>query len=90
MSRRKKLPKYRLHKPSGQAVVTLSGRDIYLLGAHDTEVSRVEYDRLVAEWLVNGRTWPSDPLDDAGLTVARRPTAPENGATGGRQRSSKK
>ena len=69
MSRRKRLPKYRLHRPSGQAVVTLSGRDIYL-GAHDSEVSRVEYDRLVAAWLVNGRSLPPDPQDEVGLTVA--------------------
>ena len=69
MSRRKKLPKYRLHRPSGQAVVTLSGRDFYL-GAYDSEVSRVERDRLVAEWLVNGRALPPDPQDEVGLTVA--------------------
>ncbi len=47
-------PKYRLHKPTGQAVVTLSGKDFYL-GKHDTDESRAEYDRLVSEWLTNGR-----------------------------------
>ena len=25
-----RIPSYRLHKPSGQAVVTINGRDIYL------------------------------------------------------------
>src|SRR5262249_42641764 len=29
MPRRHRTPSYRLHKPSGQAVVTLDGRDIY-------------------------------------------------------------
>jgi integrase len=52
------LPKYRKHKASGQAVVTLSGRDHYL-GPHGTKASRLEYDRLVAEWLVCGRRPPA-------------------------------
>src|SRR5262249_10507276 len=47
-------PSYRLHKPSGQAVVTLCGRDVYL-GAHGTEASNKEYDRVIAEWLADGR-----------------------------------
>ena len=47
-------PSYRLHKPTGQAVVTLNGRDHYL-GLHSTPESRAEYDRLLAEWLANGR-----------------------------------
>jgi integrase len=47
-------PSYRLHRPSGQAVVTLNGRDIYL-GKHGMPESRAEYDRLLAEWLANGR-----------------------------------
>jgi len=68
MPRRRKLPKYRRHRPSGQAVVTLSGRDFYL-GPHDSAVSRVEYDRLVAEWLVNGRALPPDPDEGSELTV---------------------
>src|SRR5215203_512318 len=64
-------PSYRLHKPSGQAVVTIDGRDIYL-GKHDTPASRDEYDRVVAEWLANGRRLSSNP-DGSGpsdLTVA--------------------
>src|SRR5215217_651349 len=48
------VPSYRLHKPSGQAVVTLGGRDLYL-GKHGTPESRAEYDRLLAEWLAGGR-----------------------------------
>ena len=50
----KSLPKYRKHKASGQAVVSLSGQDHYL-GPHGTKTSKLEYDRLIAEWLANSR-----------------------------------
>ena len=56
MHQRRRIPKYRLHKPSGQAVVTLGYRDIYL-GRHGSKSSREEYDRRIAEWLANGRRW---------------------------------
>ena len=48
------LPKYRKHKPSGQAVVTIAGKDHYL-GPHGTGASHHEYDRLIAEYLARGR-----------------------------------
>jgi integrase len=51
-------PSYRHHKPSNQAVVTLNGRDCYL-GRYDSPESRAEYDRLIAEWLTNGRMLPA-------------------------------
>jgi integrase len=54
----RQLPSYRLHRPSGQAVVTLGGKDVYL-GPHGTKFSKAEYDRVVAEWLANGRRLPS-------------------------------
>lgn len=61
MARRKagSNPSYRLHKASGQAIVSLprgdgSYRD-YLLGEFNTDESRAEYDRLIAEWKSNGR-----------------------------------
>ncbi len=49
------LPKYRKHRASGQAVVTLSGQDFYL-GPHGTKASKLEYDRVIGEWLQNGRS----------------------------------
>jgi integrase len=52
-------PKYCKHKASGQAVVTLSGKDFYL-GPHGTAVSKREYDRLVGEWMAAGRSLPND------------------------------
>jgi hypothetical protein len=42
------VPTYRLHKQSGQAIVTLSGQD-YLLGKHRSPESHAEYARLLAE-----------------------------------------
>jgi len=48
------VPKYRKHRASGQAIVTLCGVDHYL-GPHGTKVSKRQYDRLVAEWLESGR-----------------------------------
>ena len=49
-------PSYRRHKQSGQAIVTLSGRDI-LLGKHGTKESRDAYNRITAEWLAGERIW---------------------------------
>jgi integrase len=51
-------PSYRLHKGSGQAVVTLSGKDIYL-GVHGTEESQAAYRRAIAEWLENKQQPPA-------------------------------
>ena len=60
-------PSYRHHKPSNQAVVTLDGRDIYL-GRYGSPDSRAEFDRLLAEWLANGRRLPA-PASGSDLTV---------------------
>jgi integrase len=51
----RKIPSYRLHKPTGQAVVTISGRDFYL-GKLDSPESREKYHRLIAEWMTTERT----------------------------------
>ena len=67
MVRRPRVPSYRLHRPSGQAVVTLSGHDYYL-GQHGSEESHQEYERLIAEWLASGRVGPAVRAPD--LTVA--------------------
>jgi hypothetical protein len=48
------VPRYRRHRASGQAVVSLAGRDHYL-GPYGTQVSKDQYDRLVCEWLARGR-----------------------------------
>jgi len=54
----KLLPKYRKQRTSGQANVTLDGKDHYL-GRHGTKASRHEYDRLVGECAQNGRRLPT-------------------------------
>jgi integrase len=48
------VPSYRLHKQSGQAIVTLCGKD-HLLGLFGSAASREKYDRLIAEWIAGGR-----------------------------------
>jgi integrase len=59
MSRCRKDPSYRLHKQSGQAIVTLpdafGGRRDVLLGKYGTPESRAEYRRMLAEWEANGQ-----------------------------------
>lgn len=55
-------PKYSYHKASKQAVVTIQGRDIYL-GPWQSKASKLEYDRLIGEWLAAGRQAPVRPGD---------------------------
>ena len=65
---RKRVPSYRLRKAGHKAVVTLCGKDFYL-GPYNSRASRDEYDRLIAEWLANGRRLPGQDRI-ARLTVA--------------------
>jgi integrase len=48
-SKKLRIPSYRKHKPTGQAVVTIGERDIYL-GKHGSAASHQEYNRLIAEY----------------------------------------
>jgi integrase len=72
-STKPRVPSYRLHKQSGQGVVTLpdglGGRRDVLLGRYDSEESKAEYQRVLVEWEANGRRLPAReaPSD---LTVA--------------------
>jgi integrase len=72
MSRRNHIPAYRLHKQSGQAIVTLPDgfgrrRDV-LLGKFGTPESRKEYARVLTEWESNGRRLPQ-PAAASDITV---------------------
>jgi integrase len=71
--RSSKVPSYRLHKQSGQAIVTLSDglgsrRDV-LLGPYGTPTSRAEYARVIAEWEASGRRSPAAASANAALSV---------------------
>lgn len=70
---RNRIPSLRRHKPSGLAVVTLSGKDLYCGSWGDnpkraSKVAREEYDRLTALWLANGRQWPQQ---NESISIAR-------------------
>ena len=60
------IPKLRHHKGSGQALVVIDGKSIYL-GKYGTAQAQEQYDRAVAEWLCNGRRVAQDA---PGLTIA--------------------
>jgi hypothetical protein len=73
-SRFKHNPSYRLHRQSGQGIVTLTDavtgqRRDFLLGAFGTKESKAAYNRLVTEWHANDRrlVTPTNPVAD--LTV---------------------
>jgi integrase len=55
-----KPPKYRRHKVTGQAVVTIDGRDVYL-GKYGTAKSKEAYRRIVGQWMQNGGRLPENP-----------------------------
>jgi integrase len=73
MSRSTRVPSYRRHKQSGQAVVTLTdgmgGRHDVLLGKYGTATSRHEYARVLAEWEAAGRTLVKNAATAADVTV---------------------
>lgn len=68
-SRRPRTPGYCLHRPSGQARVTLNGKDYYL-GKYGSPESREAYDRLIAEWLAAGRQTPAPAPAENETTVS--------------------
>ena len=43
----KRKPSYRLHKPSGQAIVTISGK-MHYLGEYESLESHQAYERIIA------------------------------------------
>jgi integrase len=63
-----RIPSYRLHKPSGQAVVTLNGKDHYL-GRHGSPESKATYERLLGEYLATRRRPPEGQGRTQGFTV---------------------
>src|SRR5687767_701797 len=47
-----RIPSYRLHKATGQAVVVFRGHSVYL-GKFGTPESRTKYDRVIARYLAD-------------------------------------
>ncbi len=47
-----KIPTFRHHRPTAQAVFTLNGKDHYV-GRWDKPDSKEKYDKLIQEWLSN-------------------------------------
>lgn len=61
-------PAYRLHRCSGQAIVTLNGRDHYL-GTYGSAESHASYQRIISEWQVTNAVSP--PHDPANVEAVR-------------------
>jgi len=64
MAKKTKVPKYSLHKPSGQACVQIRGKITYL-GKYDSPESRVRYEQLLAKLQRDAETKP----EAAALTI---------------------
>jgi hypothetical protein len=62
------VPRYRKHLAPGQAIVTISGQCHYF-GPHGSRASKVEYDRLIAEWPANDRQPILPEVDRGAITV---------------------
>ncbi len=60
-------PSYRLHAPSGQAIVVVAGKTHYL-GPYNSLESRERYERVLGEYAAHGRFFASEQ-DDTGLAV---------------------
>ena len=61
----RKMPSYRKHKPSGQAIVVFDGKTNYL-GPWNSKSSREAYHRLLGEWEASGRqAYPPDAFNPA-------------------------
>jgi integrase len=64
----KKVPSYCKHRGSGQAVCTINGKDFYL-GLYGSKGSRIEYDRLITEWMASGRSLTFGAVQESYLVL---------------------
>ena len=65
---KKNIPSYRLHKPTGQAIVSLDGKMFYLEKYKNKE-SRAKYEELIADFLANGKKLPPTRGKGDGITI---------------------
>lgn len=65
----RRIPRYTLHRPTGQARVRIEGKDYYL-GRWGSPESKARYDALIADWL-GGKlnVSPRQPEADAAVTA---------------------
>ena len=56
------IPSHRRHRATGQAVVTITARDIYL-GPYNSKSSHDLYQQLIKEWVANDRVLPNTGND---------------------------
>ena len=68
MGRNKGVPGYLHHKSSGRAFVKINGTNIYL-GRYNTKESRLEYDRIIQDWLSSGRQFSGTTNYNEPVTV---------------------
>ncbi len=64
--RTSRVPSYRHHKPSGQAVLTLGGK-AHHLGKWKSKANRRRYEQLISEYLANGLSLLTEVRSD--LTI---------------------
>lgn len=66
-----RVPSYRLHKPTGQAIVVIK-RKFYYLGKYGTEESKLKYEKIIGEYLLKGRAAPATPKPTDGQITVRQ------------------
>ncbi len=71
----RRVPKYGLHKASGQALVKLGGKAFYL-GQDGTKTSRRKYEQLVGQWIANGRKLPGEEMRPVCRSLESIPPVP--------------
>jgi integrase len=83
-----RIPKYRLHRGSGQALIQINGQRIYL-GVYDSPESQEQYRRLVAEFLATGQRPEPKRSANSPLTIDQLILAYFRYATGYYQKDGK-
>lgn len=66
------LPSYRLHKPTGQAIVVFSQggkRQFHYLGKYGSPESHAKYERLIGTYLAAGRQAPTPQSPQTGVAL---------------------
>ena len=65
----RRIPKYRHHKGSGQALVQIDGRRIYL-GTYGSPESHEAYERAIGEWLAAAHSPDKSEVAKVGVSLS--------------------